>query len=313
MRQADDGVHRRTDFVAHVGQEDALRLVRRFELRRAFRHQFFKVVPVRLQFQFLFLQLGDVDPKANNMAIHSLLLDDAQPAAIVQLLFGPGISSAVSGDPLGHPGVDSTDSLRILTALGPDSGDMLECCARHDQVGRSGVDLAILVIAEDQAVILVEKNKAFVDGIDRGTQDAFAFLSARLGELACGDVVASAAIAEKTAVVGNDRHAADADPAGIAPGCGETILELIEGAVPVQVVQMPGPVVPFIGRQFIHQLAPLLAQHGGDWPAGDGGDVLRKIGKAQVGIHFPEPPVGRDRCETAEALLAFAPLFLFEL
>ena len=67
MRQADDGVHRRADLVAHVGQETALRLVggvglpaRGDQLRGAAVHQFLQVMPMLVQFEVDALFFGDV-------------------------------------------------------------------------------------------------------------------------------------------------------------------------------------------------------------------------------------------------------------
>ena len=65
--EADDGVHRRADLVAHVGEEGALGLVgglgplpRLGQLRGAARHQFLQVVTVAVQFLAEALLLGDV-------------------------------------------------------------------------------------------------------------------------------------------------------------------------------------------------------------------------------------------------------------
>ena len=67
MTQADDGVHGRADFVAHVGQEGALGpvggvglLARQGQFRRAARHQFFQMVPMVIEFITETLLLGDV-------------------------------------------------------------------------------------------------------------------------------------------------------------------------------------------------------------------------------------------------------------
>ena len=66
-RHADDSVHRRADFVAHVGEESALRLIRRDrrvlgtgEFRGARNDEFFELVAVCFQFDFGELAFGDV-------------------------------------------------------------------------------------------------------------------------------------------------------------------------------------------------------------------------------------------------------------
>jgi hypothetical protein len=65
--EADDGIHRRADFMAHVGQEGALGAVGRFGLvlgaaqfPRAFIDQLFEVLAVAFQFRLDPLFLGNV-------------------------------------------------------------------------------------------------------------------------------------------------------------------------------------------------------------------------------------------------------------
>jgi len=62
---ADDAVHRRADFMAHVGQKLAFRPVGAFglffcqsELLRTFMDQFLKVVPVFFQLRLIFMEIG---------------------------------------------------------------------------------------------------------------------------------------------------------------------------------------------------------------------------------------------------------------
>ena len=78
MRHAEDGVHRRADFMGHVGEECALGLIGGFglvlgdgQLARALFDQFFQVMVVLAQFRLQALFLGDVAP------------DDMQQAARV--------------------------------------------------------------------------------------------------------------------------------------------------------------------------------------------------------------------------------------
>ena len=66
-RHADDGVHRRADLVAHVGEESAFRLIRRDrrilgtgEFGSAGNDEFFELVAVRFQFDLSELAFGDV-------------------------------------------------------------------------------------------------------------------------------------------------------------------------------------------------------------------------------------------------------------
>ncbi|OEZ96019.1 hypothetical protein DUGA2_64000 [Duganella sp. HH101] len=70
-RQADDGVHRRADFVAHIGQEFALGAVGRLGAV-ARQHQF---IVQFLQVQFGFLQFGDVGHQHEEAAHLAALVD----------------------------------------------------------------------------------------------------------------------------------------------------------------------------------------------------------------------------------------------
>ena len=67
MRESDDGVHRRADLVAHVGEESTLGDIRRLglvlcfgELRRTLDDQRFKMIPVLVEFLREPAFLGDV-------------------------------------------------------------------------------------------------------------------------------------------------------------------------------------------------------------------------------------------------------------
>ncbi len=72
---AGDGIERRPDLVAHVGEEGALgdvggfrRFLGRFELARAQGDKFFEIPSVGIDFRFGVLALGDVDQRSGNAA-----------------------------------------------------------------------------------------------------------------------------------------------------------------------------------------------------------------------------------------------------
>ena len=67
MRQADDGVHRRTDFVAHIGQESTFRLTGHFgdilgccQFGGALVDQFLQMMAMAIQFFTDAFFLGDI-------------------------------------------------------------------------------------------------------------------------------------------------------------------------------------------------------------------------------------------------------------
>ncbi len=75
LRKADHGIERCAQFVAHVGEKNAFRAVRRFGLGdghrqggRALLHQFFQVVAVAKQLLLALLALGNVDDAAAHQA-----------------------------------------------------------------------------------------------------------------------------------------------------------------------------------------------------------------------------------------------------
>ena len=76
VRQADDGVHRGADFMAHVGQEGAFGPVGALcfvpcggQFEGALGHQFFKVVAVLLQFGVELPAIGDVADQAHHIGL----------------------------------------------------------------------------------------------------------------------------------------------------------------------------------------------------------------------------------------------------
>ena len=67
MSEANDGIHRRPDFVTHIGQESTLRLIRHFchlfggsKFSRSLLDQFLQVMTVVIQFFTDPLFLGDI-------------------------------------------------------------------------------------------------------------------------------------------------------------------------------------------------------------------------------------------------------------
>ena len=81
IRQSNDGVHRRADFVAHVGDELALRAVGRFRraaglfgFARAAADKVFEVFPVLAQFRLDTPLFGNV-PEGQHAADDAAVLD----------------------------------------------------------------------------------------------------------------------------------------------------------------------------------------------------------------------------------------------
>ena len=173
-QHAEDRIHRRANFVAGIGQELALRPRRRL---RGFGglHQF-----------------GDVDAKADGVAIGHLAIDDPQRAAVVELLGQGGMAGPVLGDPFGNPLVDAPDSRRNPTALAPLRTISSKLRTGHQHAGQRPVDLAVFLVAEDQPVVGVVDDEGLADGIDRAAQQFGAALDFGFGIDARADIAVGA-------------------------------------------------------------------------------------------------------------------------
>ena len=169
-QHAQDGIHRRADLVAHVGQELTFR-IGRFQRRLGGAHE-----------------LGDVDAVTHGVAIGHAAFADAQDAAVTQALGQLRRRLAVDGHAFGHPVVHTTDSLGVLTAFGTGADDLLEIGARHHQVGAQGVEVAVALVAQHHAVVGVEQRVGIVQSVDRAAQQRACPLHLGLGAVACADV-----------------------------------------------------------------------------------------------------------------------------
>ena len=169
-QHAQDGVHRRTDFVAHVGQELALRS--RSLLRRLGGAH----------------ELGDIDAEAHRMPVGHLALDDAHGSSITQ----PGLQIRrglpMHGQPLLHPGLLAADGGGVLTARRATADDLLEGVADHNEFSGQRVHAAVALVAQHQAVFGVEQRVGAVQRIDRAAHQRADPHHLGLGALAGADV-----------------------------------------------------------------------------------------------------------------------------
>ena len=162
-QHAQDGIHRRADLVAHVGQEVALGLGGLLgDVARPH-------------------EVGDVDAEAHQVAIGQVALDDLQHATVAEGLDQLAVALAVRGHAFGHPLVDTADGGLVLAAQRAATDDVLEACSRDDQVAADRVDAAVFLVAVDQPVLRVEQHEGLVDRVDGAAQQ-------RVGALDVGDV-----------------------------------------------------------------------------------------------------------------------------
>ena len=162
LGDADHGVERRAQLMAHVGQELALGAGRLLGLLHG-----------AAQLEFRMLEVGDVGVDRDDAAVMGVALGDLDPAAVGALLDQRLGRVAVARDPLGDPGVDPADRLADPTALGRAAHDRLERHAGLDRRGVARVEhLAVAVVAEHQAVGGIEQGEALRDALDRVGQPA---------------------------------------------------------------------------------------------------------------------------------------------
>ena len=154
---ADDTVHRRADLVAHIGKEGRLGAVR--GLCR---------LPGRFQGCLLFLGPGNVHAQADAPAIRCAVIMDAQPAPVPQLLLVHAIGLPVLRQTLGQPGLFAPHRIGMLAVVQTKAQDILEPGTGNHRRRRFGIDVAVALVAGQQAVVLVEQHETVRNGFDRG-------------------------------------------------------------------------------------------------------------------------------------------------
>ena len=143
--------------MAHVGKEGRLGAVR--GLCR---------LPGRFQGCLLFLGPGNVHAQAHTPAVRRPVIMDAQPAPVPQLLLVHAIRVSVLRQTFGQPGLFPPHRIGMLAVVQSKAQDILEFRARDHRRRRFGIDVAVALVAGQQAVILVEQHEAVGNGLDRG-------------------------------------------------------------------------------------------------------------------------------------------------
>ena len=169
-QHAQNRIHGRANFMAHVGQKLTLR-ARRFLGCFGGLHQ-----------------LGNVNAKAHGVAVGHAALDDAHAAPIGATAHQTGVAGAVQGHPLGHPVVDAALRFGVLAAQRAFAHDVFKRRARHDHVGHRRIEFTEFFVAKNQLVGGVKQHKGFVDGVNRAAQQLFAALQLGARFALLGDV-----------------------------------------------------------------------------------------------------------------------------
>ena len=203
LAEADDGVERRAQLMAHIGEEFRLRPVGRLGaglLARIFVGEIGEALRLLLGEEALLLQVAhrhhqfafreqqpllvllerrDVGADRDEAAILGAPLVDLQPASVAELhLEGVafardrGCASACAGAP--------PAPWRL--------GDHLIGRARHADAGRQRMELLVLRIAQDEPVVGIPQHEGFGDILDRILEPELRLLVEPVGELLRGDV-----------------------------------------------------------------------------------------------------------------------------
>ena len=157
LRHPHNPVHRGADLVAHVGKEGRLGAVRGFGRLAG-----------GLKLRFVFLQLRHVDPQANAAAIRGRVVDGPDPAAIRQLLFRGARAFAVPLQPAFQPVFLAPDGIGVLAKRQTKAQDILEPGAGLHGGGRSGIDVAVALVAGQEPFFAVIQHETIGDRLDRG-------------------------------------------------------------------------------------------------------------------------------------------------
>lgn len=102
--------------------------------------------------------------------------------SVVEPLDEVGVTAAVNRQALGHPFVHTADGRLVLAPLGTGTDDFLEGLARHQQVGRGLIVVAVLLVAEGQTVVLIVDDEGLADGFDGRAQHGLAGLQLLLDD-----------------------------------------------------------------------------------------------------------------------------------
>ena len=173
LGKADDGVERRAQLMAHVGQEAAL-------------GQGCLLGRVRGSHQ-----LRDVETEADDVTIGHAALDHTQHPSVAQTLHQRDIAAAVRGQAFGDTFIDAPDGIEVEAVLGAVTHHILEARARPDHLGGGRIQAAVLVVAEQHAVVGVVDHECLVDGANGGGQNQLGLAAFGLGtaELVGGNLL----------------------------------------------------------------------------------------------------------------------------
>ena len=156
VRHADDGVHRRADLVAHVGQEFALRPAGRLRGLLGLGELALALLPV-----------GDVRVRRDKASLSPRMDPDLVDTPIGA---GPFIAGGLSRSDRGHPLADQNVWVAgsVLAALHPVPDDLGKGLAGLHQVRREAEHLQGPGVPRDESKVLVVHRHALADAVHGG-------------------------------------------------------------------------------------------------------------------------------------------------
>ena len=248
------------------------------------------------------LVVRDVDAGLDPPGVLEDGLARLNPAPVLEPEVVRRLGLEAAGEALLDPALLAPDRIGEGAAVGGRARDLLESSPRLEHVGGVGMDLAVARVALDEAILRVEHREALVEGLDRIVEERARPHRLRLGLDLRREVGTGAAIAEESAFVAEDRHAAHFEVAHDAVAA-QAILEVAERLVLRHRLALPLP-----ARLVALHVRHLLVRLAEDFQ-GVQADLLEvalgEVGEAAERVGLPQP-VGGGGGVVAEALLAVA-------
>ena len=159
---AHDAVHRGPNLMAHVCKEGGFRAACRFGGGAGGAQGFLCLALCR-----------DVGAQADAAPVGGGMVLCADPAAVGKVLFGQARGRAEFGDAFGKPFFFAADGIGVLACGEARAQDVFEAGTGLDGIGGGGIDVAVGLVADRQAVMAVEDHETIGDRLDRGAQAHF--------------------------------------------------------------------------------------------------------------------------------------------
>ena len=134
------------------------------------------------------LKFGEIDPKADGVAICCFAVQDAQGLAVTVLLQQGPFTGLACRQPFLDPLVDSPNRLGVGALFCAAADERLIAHPRYDQVRHMSIQMFVLFCAKNQSILRVENDKCLVNGLNGGAQQGFGTLSSLFLLFACGNV-----------------------------------------------------------------------------------------------------------------------------